>query len=335
MLRTKNGHVAVWSQRSIQRLGYERDFYVHLRNGAPVSVETVINRRIETPISASETWRKIAEGHAGDLNRSDRPILYALIRHPQARTPHALETARQLAEMAASPNSEIPFSAKERTMYAAFRSWPDGNKAHMNAMAASLEWTAKDFEGCGNSICRSPIPLKASTTPVLSIRAPSHPALKLPLPGMIPYIFVLPLDPYMLATLTIGDFDGAFPNDVITAQEAEGFNRQYVGQFAYFDAIRHLIADREGLIEAMTLAPYDFVEEDHRKVVLRRRPPSAYGLIETPTVVEHIDVLNELHRTSYLRYPSAKSMEVPSVANIADATVDHLLEAFTRVINPT
>lgn len=60
-----------------------------------------------------------------------------------------------------------------------------------------------------------------------------------------------------------------------------------------------------------------------------------YGLSDSPTVAKHIDVLNMLNRTSYLRYPSEKPMQVPSVENIADATVDHLLEALTRVINPT
>jgi hypothetical protein len=181
---------------------------------------------------------------------------------------------RQLAEMAASPNSEIPFSDEERDMYATLLASPGGYKAYMNTMASTLEWASEDFASCAISICRSPIPLKASTTPVLSSKVPPHPALKLPLPGMTPYTFMLPLDPYTFATLTLGDFDGAFLNQAITAQEARGFNQQYVGQFAYFDTIRHLITAREGLIEAMTWAPYDLVGEDHRKVVFRRRLPS-------------------------------------------------------------
>jgi hypothetical protein len=108
---------------------------------------------------------------------------------------------------------------------------------------------------------------------VLTVKAPSHPALKLPLPGQTPYLYVLPLDPFTLATLVIGDFDGAFLNQAISVDEARGFNQQYVGQFAFFDPIRHLITGREGLISAMTWAPYDFAEEDDRKVVFRRRPP--------------------------------------------------------------
>ena len=167
----------------------------------------------------------------------------------------------------------MPFSREEREMYAYMRASPGGAKAYMNTMSASLDWAAADFAGCGISICRSPIPLKASTTPVLAIKAPDHPALKLSLPGITPHSLVLPLAPHTLATLTIGDFDGAFLNHTMTAEEAQGFNQQYVGQFAFFDPIRHLITGREGLVEAMTWAPYDFVEEDHRKVVFRRRPP--------------------------------------------------------------
>lgn len=268
----KNGHVAVWSVRSIEGLGFERDFYVHIRNGAPVSIETAINRRLETPISASQTWKKIVTGNAAALDRSDRPVLYALIRHLQARTPHARETARQLMEMAASPRGEIAFSDNERAMYAAMRRSAGGHVAYMNSMAASLEWAEEEFESCGLWIFRSPIPLTASTTPVLSIKAPPHPALKMDFPGMTPFSFVLPLDPNTIAVLAIGKFDGAFANETISVDTARGFNQRYVGQFSFFEPIRHLITGREGLMEAMTWGPYDFVEEDNRKVVFRRRP---------------------------------------------------------------
>lgn len=267
----KNGHVAVWSHRSIERLGFERDFYVHLNRGVPISVETTINRRFETPISASETWEKVTSGRADALDKSDRPILYALIRHLHSRTPHARDTMRQLAEMAGSPDSEIAFSLEERSMYNAMRILPGGYKAYMNLRSASLDWAANEFESCLITVLRSPIPLKTSTTPVLAIKVPAHPALSQPLPGMTPHILVLPLAPYTLVTLAIGDFGGAFLNQVMSPQEAQTFNLQYVGQFAFFDNIRHLITSRDGLIEELTWAPYDFVEENPRKVVFRRR----------------------------------------------------------------
>lgn len=58
----KEGDRAIWKERSIRGLGYERDFYVHMEGGKPVSIETDINRRIETPISQSDTWAKIVAG---------------------------------------------------------------------------------------------------------------------------------------------------------------------------------------------------------------------------------------------------------------------------------
>lgn len=267
----KSGHVAVWSKRSIETLGYERDFYVHMSGDAPVSVETAINRRLETPISASDTWRKIMCGKSSELDETDRPVLYALIRHLHARTPHALETARQLAQMAADPSSTIPFSDQERAMYAQMRASPGGVKAFINLMSASLVWTADEFASCAIAVYRSPIPLKASTTPVLAINSPDHPALSLPLPGQTPYLYALPLDPRTLVTLTLGDFGGTFVNYEISADEARGFNRQYLGQFAFFESIRHLITDRDDIVEEMTWGPYDFVEGDERKMVFRRR----------------------------------------------------------------
>ena len=83
---TKHGSRAVWANRSIESTGFARDLYVHMQGGIPVSVETAINEGIETPISQSDAWAKIACGRADALDSSDKPILYALIRHLEART---------------------------------------------------------------------------------------------------------------------------------------------------------------------------------------------------------------------------------------------------------
>ena len=69
----KHGLQAVWSKRSIQGIGFERDLYVHMRRGIPVSVESAINEGVEIPISKSDTWAKITSGRTGALDRSDKP----------------------------------------------------------------------------------------------------------------------------------------------------------------------------------------------------------------------------------------------------------------------
>lgn len=267
----KNGSRLIWGVRSIETLGFERDFYVHYGDGAPVSVETTINRRIETPISRSDTWRKITGGRSDSLDHSDRSVLYALVRHFKARTPHALQTSLELIEMAADPNSEIPFTDEERTMYAEIRAWPGGAKAFMNLMAANMLWSREEFESCGLWVLRSPIPLRASTTPVLSIAAPSNAALSMPLPGMTPYVDMLPLDPGTLVILALGAFDGAFSNTMMSVDEARYYNRHFIGQLRHFDPIRHVITGREGLSEEMAWAGYETLAESDQKMVFRLR----------------------------------------------------------------
>jgi hypothetical protein len=268
----KNGSHAVWTQRSIVGIGFEQDLYVHLERGVPVSVEDDINKRIENPISKSDTWAKIANGQTDVLDRSDKPILYALIRHLEARTPHYLATARELALQAASSDSTIPFTEEEREMYAFQRADPNHEKMMFDLMSASMEWTANQYAGCALSILRAPVPLRASTTPVLATPAAEHPALHLSLPGMVPYQLVLALNANTIATLVFGDFDGEFTNHEIDVNIARAFNRSFAWQFSHFENVRHLITNRDdALIMDMTWAPYDLVRETDSKIIFRRR----------------------------------------------------------------
>lgn len=272
----KSGPFAVWKMRSIKAVGYERDLYVSVRRGVPVSVETVINRRIETPISETPTWEKIASGQTDALDISDKPILYALIRHLEVRTPHALATQMELAQMAASADSPIPFTDEEREHYAFMRARPDLAKAYFDGMAASLDWTKRDFAGCGLAIMRSPIPLRASTTPVLLMRAPANPAISLPYPGMTPFQRFLTLNRTTIASLVVGKFSGGFMNTEISVEVARGLNRHFVRHLAQFDRIRHVITDRgDDLLTDMTWAPYDLVADTAHKMTFRRRPTAS------------------------------------------------------------
>ncbi|KAF0105081.1 MAG: hypothetical protein FD144_990 [Rhodospirillaceae bacterium] len=267
----KHGSRAVWAERSIDSLGYERDLYVHMKQGVPISVEADINRRIETPIARSDTWAKIASGRTDALDQSDRPILYALIRHLEARTPHYQATMSELAQMAADANSAIPFADEERAHYAAMRAHPDIAKEALNQMASTTEWAVDSLESAFLMILRSPVPLRSSTTPVVALSWAAHAAMALPLPDMTPYQLVLTLNPHTLACLILGDFDGAFSNRLVDQSIALGFNRRFLGQFGHFDHVRHLITGRANLAADMDWAGYDLVEESERKITFRRR----------------------------------------------------------------
>lgn len=266
----KHGHRAVWAQRAIKGIGFERDLYVHIVEGVPVSVETEINSNVETPISKSDTWAKIVSGCTEQLDLTDKPILYALIRHLEARTPHSLNTFLQLANLAADPCSTLAFSDEERQMYAKIRRGPHAAKEAFNTMSASLEWTRGNYRKAAISILRSPIPLRTSTKPVNAIAVPAHPRLYLPHPGQTPFQLLVALNTTTIAGLIFGDFDNAFTNEVCAIDVARGFNRHVVGQFAHFDSVTHLITDREGLTEDMTWAPYELVSDTERKITYQR-----------------------------------------------------------------
>jgi len=266
----KHGHRAVWAQRAIKSIGFERDLYVHMVDDVPVSVEIEINSNIETPISKSETWAKIASGRTEQLDNTDKPILYALIRHLEARTPHYLSTVLELANLAADPNSGRAFSDEEREMYAEIRRNPAGAKERFNMMSASLEWTQRNYRKAAISVLRSPIPLRTSTKPVHAVGAPAHPALYLPHPGQTPFQLILALNKTTMASLIFGDFDNAFTNDICAVDVARGFNRNVVGQFSYFDSVTHLVTNRDGLTADMTWAPYELESDTERKITYRR-----------------------------------------------------------------
>jgi Protein of unknown function (DUF4238) len=267
----KHGDMAIWAERSIENIGYERDFYVHTRNGAPISVETGINRWLETPLSRSDTWAKISSGRTDALDQHDRPILYSLIRHLEVRTPHFEATIRDLSRMATSAESEIPFSDEERLYYSMMRSNPNLAKATLNRMSMTTQWAEESFHGALIMVVRSPVPLRSSTTPVFALPCPPHSAMGLPLPGMSPYQLVLTLNPMTLVSLVLGDFDGEFSNQPIDYATACGFNRQFAAQFAKFNAVRHLISSRIDLVDDVTWASYELLNDTPRKMKFRRR----------------------------------------------------------------
>lgn len=173
--------------------------------------------------------------------------------------------------MAADPASPMPFSDEERAMYAALRARPGLAKAMFNTMAGT-HFAEREYAGSMIMIVRSPIRLRSSTTPSITLSAPSHANMAMPLPGMVPFQRALTLNPTTLALLIVGDFDGAFSNQAVPLDVAQALNRSFVGHFAHFPHVRHLVTDRDDrLVLDMIWAPYDVIEDTPRKLVFRRR----------------------------------------------------------------
>lgn len=65
----KEGDVAVWMERSIKSIGYERYFNVHMERGRPVSVETAMVSRNNRAVV------RCAEFFVGATDRSQEPFI--------------------------------------------------------------------------------------------------------------------------------------------------------------------------------------------------------------------------------------------------------------------
>ena len=267
----QDGDRAIFAERSIRNLGYERDLYVHLKGDAPVNIEVAIGKYAENPLSQSDTWRKISSGLGYQLDESDRAVLYALIRHLESRNIHAREITRELIEMAANPASEISFTEEEREMYAYLRQHPETYRQLMNVRALRMQWTERDFRSSSLNILRSPIPLRTASVPVLTLSAAPHPALRLPLPGQTPFMYALTLNRTTLATLVLGDFGDAFSNIAMPLDAAQVFNRHYVGYFGRFKHTRHLVADDDQLVADMDWALFDLLSRSASHMKFQRR----------------------------------------------------------------
>lgn len=269
----KHGTRAVWAERHIKSIGYETDFYVREENGQIISSETIINARIETPLSSSSTWRKIMENRVCDLDCSDRFILYLLVRHLEARTPHNRQIARELDELAIDPESSTTFTDEEREMYAQLRAIPGLHDEIADRKASDIDWTLDESASAAVAVWRFRIPIYTSTTPVLVAKAPPDPRLRSQqLHHLTPHCYILPLSPYACVVLSIGDFDGVFSNTEVPDEVAIGLRRHFVGHFGYFPDVQHLICDANSVIAHMNWAGYSVCERQPRRMVFERRP---------------------------------------------------------------
>ena len=261
----KHGDRAVWAKKSIKSIAYEHDLYVHMDGSTPVSVEEKINTDLETPISQTDTWKKVSSGAIADLDTSDRAVLYSLVRNFEARTPHYRNTLRELSLLAGRPDSNMNFSDDERAMYAELRASPPLMSEFANELASSTEWTAREFLSCGISVFRVREPAYVCTTPVHVMKSPDHPRLRASQAGLVPYSSLMPLTPNAYVLLSLGDFDGAFLNHDVDAQIEMGLKRQIVSQFSYWPIVKHMICAGDGLVDHLKWAGYNCTSDSTTK----------------------------------------------------------------------
>jgi len=278
----KHGNMADWAERRIKSIGFETDLYIHEVNGAPVCVEDKINQNIETPISASDTWRKISTGNVDDLDQSDRFVLYSLVRHLEVRSPNFRTTINELTTLAADPGLKMNFSSEESEMYLELRSTPGLATELANLAASSPNWAINEFYSCRISVVRTHEPVYTTSKPVLAIKSPDNPQLRSTQLGYSPYSSLLPISPNAYVILSLGDFDGGFTNTIADYAVEAALKRQVVHQFGYLPIVKHLICGSEDIIEQMEWAKYKATKKTPLKISFERQTEGNVPIHKSP-----------------------------------------------------
>jgi hypothetical protein len=245
MVLARHGNIVERTRKSIEGIGYEENLHDFIADGMPASIETTINKVIETPFSGSSTWKKISSGQCGQLNESDRNSLYGFARHLQRRNVAWLrfleaEHARYLS----GDHSDL--SQEEREMHAQIAE--DLGGTHAIFRHAALDTSLpEDAAEINIMVCNAPIRLRTSTDPLMVMSEPGKPSIYGPLTAQL-RTWWLPLASHWGAFIIAGNGPG-FSVGAMPAGAAIAVNRRYIPQLMQSPTLRCVLAD-DGEIEA-------------------------------------------------------------------------------------
>jgi len=247
----------VAESKSIDRIGFERGLHDFVENGVAGSIESKLNKMIETPFSGSRTWAKIESGNFAALDALDGLPIYGFALHLQRRN---LATHRFLeqehARFLGSALRDV--TREEQEMHHWIAETTAG--AHRLFLEGALDMSIpEDAHAINVIVCQAPIPFRSSTNPILMV---SHPGRE----SMFGAIFNslrtwwLTLDRYWGAFIIAGGPPG-FSSQAVEHDVAHVINRLYLVQMLQGEA-RYMLADDARL--ECDLAWAGFVLE-HRK----------------------------------------------------------------------
>jgi hypothetical protein len=228
----------VASRKSIDWIGFEERLYDFGDAGRPASVESDLNRFVETPFSRSPTWSKISDGSFFSLDATDGMSIYGFARHLRYRNCQMLrflegEHARFLA------GEIVDLTDEEREMH----NWiarSQGRSHELFREAAMDTMLPEDSSLINVMICYYSVALRTSTNPTVII---SHPGRQSLFGEMFDSLRIwwLTLDAHWGAFVISGGAPG-FSNGILPEATANMINRQYLVQLLNGDA-RFLLAE--------------------------------------------------------------------------------------------
>ena len=255
MILERRHDFLVADRKSIDYVGYEEGLHDYHNDGKPASIECEINRAIETPFASSSTWSKISAGACASLTEQDKLPIYMFARHLQRRN---LETLRFIEAESARVQAEgfdASFNEEERDMYRWIATSVEGARTLFHDGALDTMPPA-DANRINVMVCQSPIALRSSTNPTLTVSCPGTESIFGPIFNSL-RTWWLTLDRHWGALIVAGGPPG-FTINAMPIDAARMINRRYLVQQLNSLSVTYLIADDERLAEDLEWAGYRF-----------------------------------------------------------------------------
>lgn len=230
---------------SIGRIGYEDYLYKVTDENIELCIERSLNLTIETPISQSETWRKIDKGKPELLNKGDKLVIYIFMRHLESRNIETLEFLKSEQTRIRDPKYRKEYSDEERRMHDQISSTPKGANQFYLGMSRNIDQYLEEYKRASISIFGSSIPIRTSTNPVVNVPMHSFQNRKFDPNEVTKW---LPLCPKFGAMLFLNDSYCDFGTFQLVEEEViRTLNRLYLIQLLNSRTTMHMVASDEYL----------------------------------------------------------------------------------------
>jgi hypothetical protein len=230
--------ILVADRKSINSIGYEVGLHNFTEAGVADSIETELNRTIETPFSDSATWAKIERGDFAALDKSDGLSIYGFARHLQRRNVATLRFMEYEYERFREGDA-TGLTEDEREMRRWLAETPGG--AHRLFRQGALDRSIPaDADAINIMVCHSEIPFRSSTNPTLMVSYPGEESIFGEMFHSL-RTWWLTLDRHWGVFVVAGGPPG-FSNYSVERAVARVINQRYLVQMLYGDA-RYLLAD--------------------------------------------------------------------------------------------
>lgn len=249
-------------KKAIKCIAYEDKLYSISNDKIEWCIEEWLNKKIETPISQSDTWTKIRNNKPELINEDDKLILYLFIRHLESRNIELLQFIRSENSRIKNPNYVNEYSESEHELHSYIDATPNGPERYFLEISSDINHFLIAFKKATISILESNIPIRTSTNPVVML--PESMTYKEGHKNVIAKW--LPLSSRFGALLYMSDTRSDFyKSDTVENDVIRALNRLYLIQLLNAKTVRHMIANDEYLLDDFSWAGIKSDSKNPRK----------------------------------------------------------------------